>query len=49
MVRQRSQSNDSTWDCEVDVVVAGAGGAGLAAAIELRDSGAEVMVFEKSQ
>lgn len=35
------------WDSEVDVVVAGGGGAGLAAAIELADAKADVVVFEK--
>jgi fumarate reductase flavoprotein subunit len=35
------------WHQEVDAVVAGSGGAGLAAAIELADAKADVMVFEK--
>ena len=35
------------WDAEFDVVIAGAGGAGLAAAIEAAASGARTVVFEK--
>ena len=34
------------WDYEYDVVVAGAGGAGLSAAIEASDKGAKVVVLE---
>jgi fumarate reductase flavoprotein subunit len=39
--------NAAAWDNEVDAVVAGSGGAGLAAAIELADAKADVIVFEK--
>ncbi|MYZ46560.1 FAD-dependent oxidoreductase [Propylenella binzhouense] len=35
------------WDLEVDVLVAGAGGAGLAAAILAHDAGASVAITEK--
>ncbi len=40
-------TQDERWDSEFDVVVAGAGGAGLAAAIEAADAGARTVVFEK--
>jgi len=36
------------WDEEADVVIAGAGGTGLSAAIEARDAGASVIVLEKA-
>jgi fumarate reductase flavoprotein subunit len=36
------------WDKEVDVVVVGAGGAGLMAAIEAKDAKASVLVLEKA-
>ncbi|MFH1603496.1 MAG: FAD-binding protein, partial [Pseudomonadota bacterium] len=35
------------WDEEADVVIVGAGDAGLAAAIECRDAGKTAIVFEK--
>ncbi len=35
------------WDEDTDVLVAGAGGAGLVAALEAADAGARVTVFEK--
>ncbi|MCH8949945.1 MAG: FAD-dependent oxidoreductase, partial [Chloroflexi bacterium] len=38
----------SGWDLEVDVVVAGSGGAGLTAAILAHDNGARVAVLERS-
>ena len=38
-----------SWDEETDVVVAGAGGAGLAAAYEAGRAGARAIVFEKQQ
>jgi succinate dehydrogenase/fumarate reductase flavoprotein subunit len=37
-----------TWDKETDVVVAGTGGTGLAAAIEAKTAGADVLVLEKN-
>ena len=38
-----------TWDLEVDVLVVGAGGAGLAAAIAAAEEGATVAIAEKSE
>ncbi len=38
-----------SWDLEVDVLVVGAGGAGLAAAIAAAEEGAQVAVAEKSE
>lgn len=38
-----------TWDKEVDVVIVGAGGTGLAAAIEAAGGGADVLVLEKGE
>lgn len=35
------------WDLETDVIVVGAGGAGLVTAIDAHDAGAEVLVLEK--
>src|SRR5690242_19266728 len=35
------------WDCEVDVVVIGYGGAGAAAAIAANNEGARVLILEK--
>ncbi len=40
-------TEDHRWDSEFDVVIAGAGGAGLAAAIEAAEAGARTVVFEK--
>ena len=40
--------DDTTWDYEVDVVVAGAGCAGLTAAIRARDLGASVLVVDSN-
>ena len=36
------------WDREADVVIVGAGGTGIVAAIEARDAGASVLVLEKA-
>jgi fumarate reductase flavoprotein subunit len=41
--------NPSKWDEQFDVVVMGAGAAGMEAAIEAADTGASVIVFEKQQ
>ncbi len=46
-MKQRNERYGWAWNDEVDVVVAGGGGAGIAAAIELMDSKAETIVFEK--
>jgi succinate dehydrogenase/fumarate reductase flavoprotein subunit len=35
------------WDRSTDVIIIGSGAAGLSAAIEARQAGAAVMVFEK--
>jgi fumarate reductase flavoprotein subunit len=35
------------WEKEADIVIIGAGGAGLMAAIQAHDAGARVMVLEK--
>jgi flavocytochrome c len=40
-------AENDRWDSEFDVVIAGAGGAGLAAAIEAAAAGARTVVFEK--
>lgn len=45
IIRKRNES--SIWDEEADVVVAGAGDAGLSAAIESTSAGAKTVVFEK--
>lgn len=39
--------NRTHWDSEVDVVIAGAGGAGLQAALAAVDAGADAIVLEK--
>ncbi len=39
--------NENEWDMEVDVLVVGAGGCGLAAAIAAHDDGADVAIIEK--
>ena len=38
-----------SWDLEVDVLVVGAGGCGLAAAIAAHDDGAQVAILEKRE
>ncbi len=43
-----SGPDDTTWDYEVDVVIAGAGCAGLTAAIRARDLGASVLVVDSN-
>ena len=43
-----STVDDTTWDYEVDVVVAGAGCAGLTAAIRARDLGASVLIVDSN-
>jgi len=45
---QRGRDSDTRWDYEADVVVIGAGAAGLTAAIRARDLGASVLVVEAS-
>ena len=44
--QELSSASDSAWDKEVDVVIAGAGGGGLAAAVEVSAAGKEVVVCE---
>ncbi len=41
--------NEVQWDKESDVVIVGAGGSGLAAAIEASTAGAAVLVLEKAE
>src|SRR5215213_5059926 len=43
---QAATSNGQSWDYEADVVVIGAGAAGLPAAIKAADGGATVIVVE---
>jgi len=40
--------DNATWDMEADVVVVGAGGTGVSAALEAADAGASVLVLEKA-
>ena len=47
-VRPRAASSVKTWDSEADVVIAGFGTAGSAAAAEAAASGAEVLVLERT-
>jgi len=44
--RPRRVAEVTTWDIETDVAIIGFGGSGAAAAIEARDLGAEVTIFE---
>ncbi len=46
-MREGNEAHVGSWDAEVDVVIVGAGGTGLAAAIEAADTGAETMLLEK--
>ncbi len=41
--------NTIKWDARYDVVVIGAGGSGIPAAIEACDMGAKVMIVEKAE
>jgi len=43
----KTQKHSTAWDAEVDVVIAGAGAAGLTAAIEAAGAGAQTLVLEK--
>jgi fumarate reductase flavoprotein subunit len=45
----RTIGPDQNWDMEVDVLVVGAGGCGLAAAICAHDAGANVAILEKRE
>jgi succinate dehydrogenase/fumarate reductase flavoprotein subunit len=47
MLKGATVPKTDTWDLETDVLVAGYGAAGCAAAIEARRAGAEVLVLEK--
>ena len=39
--------NDANWDDEADVIVVGLGGAGLTAAVEARERGADVLALDR--
>ena len=43
----KNERYSGPWDMEKDVVIVGAGGAGLAAAVEATNAGAETIVLEK--
>ena len=45
--QELSSTSDSAWDKEVDVVIAGAGGGGLAAAVEASAAGCRVRSDEQ--
>ncbi len=47
-VRPIPESEITAWDADADVVIAGYGVAGAAAAIEAARAGAEVLVLERS-
>lgn len=47
VTRAAADSSKLQWDETVDVIVVGSGFAGLAAAIEARKAGANVIVLEK--
>ena len=44
--RPRRLADVKQWDMETDVAIIGFGGSGAAAAIEARDHGAEVTLFD---
>ncbi len=46
-MKDKGQEYEAPWDLEADVVIVGAGGAGLAAAVEASGSGVDTIVFEK--
>ncbi|MFC1914252.1 FAD-dependent oxidoreductase [Chloroflexota bacterium] len=46
-IKRKGWGGTKTWGAEVDVVIAGSGAAGLAAAVEVADAGVEVIVLEK--
>ena len=43
---EKAGASDISWDCEADVVVLGAGGAGLVAALKAMEDGASVILVE---
>jgi 3-oxo-5alpha-steroid 4-dehydrogenase len=43
-----AQPGDVAWDAEADFVVVGCGGAGLAAALEAREAGLDVLALDRS-
>ncbi|MPW27027.1 FAD-dependent oxidoreductase [Alkalibaculum sp. M08DMB] len=45
---QSTSSNNVSWDKEVDVLIVGGGGTGLAAALQAVSDGANVLVLEKA-
>ena len=45
---RRDERDVATWDIEVDVLVVGYGCAGVCAAIEAREAGAEVLILERA-
>lgn len=44
----KAAANDAAWDKETDILVVGSGYAGLCAAIEAAQAGAEVVLLEKN-
>jgi len=47
MARKSFEDNNSNWDEQIDIAIIGSGFAGLASAIEARNAGKSVIVFEK--
>ena len=47
MIDKKNDRYAEAWDAEVDVLIAGAGAAGLAAAVEAAGAGAQTLVLEK--